>query len=107
MLNAQVGPVFLTYQAEKHIDELINTVTESEPEYDFILGDGIRHTFWVVSDAETLNNIEQAFVDVPCLYVADGHHRSAAATRIKNMRQQANANHDGSEAYNNFLRNPL
>ena len=103
VLNAQVGPVFLTYQAEKHIDELINTVTESEPEYDFILGDGIRHTFWVVSDAETLNNIEQAFVDAPCLYVADGHHRSAAATRIKNMRQQANANHDGSEAYNNFL----
>lgn len=103
VLNAQVGPVFLTYQAESSIDELINTVTESEPEYDFILNDGIRHTFWVVSDAETLNNIEQAFVAVPCLYVADGHHRSAAATRIKNMRQQANANHDGSEAYNNFL----
>jgi len=102
-LNAQVGPVFLTYQAVNHIDELINTVTLGEAEYDFTLDDGIRHVFWVVRDNETLGNIEQAFGEVPCLYVADGHHRSAAATRIKNMRQQANSNHNGSEAYNNFL----
>jgi uncharacterized protein (DUF1015 family) len=103
VLNAQVGPVFLTYQAETAIDELINTVSLTEPEYDFTLDDGIRHTFWIVSDADSLNNIEQAFIKVPCLYVADGHHRSAAATRVKNMRQQANSAHDGSEAYNNFL----
>ncbi len=103
VLNAQVGPVFLTYQAENRIDELINAVTDTEPEYDFTLADGIRHIFWIVSDSATQNDIEQAFIDVPSLYVADGHHRSAAATRIKNMRQQANLNHDGSEAYNNFL----
>lgn len=102
-LNAQVGPVFLTYQAESHIDELIKTVTDTAPEYDFTLSDGIRHIFWIVSDDTTQNKIEQAFTGVPSLYVADGHHRSAAATRIKNMRQQANPNHDGSEAYNNFL----
>ena len=102
-LNAQVGPVFLTYQAEANIDELIESVTQTEPEYEFTLDDGIRHIFWVVSESETLINIQQAFAAVPCLYVADGHHRSAAATRVKNMRQQANADHDGSEAYNNFL----
>ena len=102
-LNAQVGPVFLTYQAESGIDDLIHAVTLTEPEYEFTLDDGIRHVFWVVSDVEAIANIQQAFVNVPCLYVADGHHRSAAATRIKNSRQQANANHDGSEAYNNFL----
>lgn len=103
VLNAQVGPVFLTYQAESGIDELIDAVTQTEPEYEFTLDDGIAHIFWVVSEAETLNNIQQAFAAVPCLYVADGHHRSAAATRVKNMRQQANSTHDGSEAYNNFL----
>jgi uncharacterized protein (DUF1015 family) len=102
-LNAQAGPVFLTYQAEDQIDELIKTVTDAKPEYDFTLADGIRHIFWIVSDSATQNNIEQAFAEVPSLYVADGHHRSAAATRIKNMRQQANSSHDGSEAYNNFL----
>jgi uncharacterized protein (DUF1015 family) len=102
-LNAQVGPVFLTYQAESLIDELIKTVTDTAPEYDFTLSDGIRHIFWIVSDSATQNKIERAFIEVPSLYVADGHHRSAAATRIKNMRQQANSNHDGSEAYNNFL----
>lgn len=103
VLNAQVGPVFLTYQAETGIDELIDAVTQTEPEYEFTLDDGIAHIFWVVSDSETLNNIQQAFAAVPCLYVADGHHRSAAATRVKNMRQQANSAHDGTEAYNNFL----
>ncbi|MBN4076037.1 MAG: hypothetical protein COA71_03315 [SAR86 cluster bacterium] len=103
MLNAQVGPVFLTYQAETGIDDLIKTVTLTEPEYDLTLADGIRHIFWIVSDEQMLGNIEQAFAEVPCLYVADGHHRSAAATRVKNMRQQANPGHNGAEAYNNFL----
>ena len=103
LLNAQVGPVFLTYQAKSRIDNLIDAVAQTEPEYEFTLDDGIRHIFWVVSDVEDIANIQQAFTEVPCLYVADGHHRSAAATRIKNMRKQANANHDGSEAYNNFL----
>ncbi|MDG2089537.1 MAG: DUF1015 family protein [Gammaproteobacteria bacterium] len=103
MLNAQVGPVFLTYQAESRIDNLIDAVAQTEPEYEFTLDDGIQHIFWVVSDSKDIANIQQAFAEVPCLYVADGHHRSAAATRIKNMRKQANANHDGSEAYNNFL----
>ena len=103
VLNAQVGPVFLTYQAEAEIDALVDEITTGVPEYDFTLADGIRHVFWVVSDSLKTTALEDAFVVVPCLYVADGHHRSAAATRVKNMRQQANAQHDGSEAYNNFL----
>ncbi len=102
-LNAQVGPVFLTYQADKQIDELIDAITRTEAEYDFNLDDGIRHIFWTVADDDRIASIQAAFNEVPCLYVADGHHRSAAATRIKNMRQQANPDHSGAEAYNNFL----
>jgi len=102
-LNAQVGPVFLTYQAEAAIDTLVQEITTAVPEYDFTLADGIRHVFWVISDAMKTSALEQAFEKVSCLYVADGHHRSAAATRVKNMRQQANSQHDGSETYNNFL----
>jgi uncharacterized protein (DUF1015 family) len=103
VVNAQVGPVFLTYQARPNIDSLIAELVTQEAEYDFTLPDGIRHVLWLVKDSETIREIESAFRDIPCLYVADGHHRSAAATRVKNMRQQANPTHTGKEAYNYFL----
>ncbi len=103
VVNAQVGPVFLTYQARPNIDSLIAELVTQEAEYDFTLPDGIRHVLWLVKDSETIREIESAFDDIPCLYVADGHHRSAAATRVKNMRQQANPAHTGKEAYNFFL----
>ncbi len=103
VLNAQVGPVFLTYEAQTNIDAMIDQVTQNEAEYDFILSDGIQHIFWLVEEPEMISAIEGAFAKVPCLYVADGHHRSAAATRVKNSRQQANPNHTGEEAYNYFL----
>ena len=103
VVNAQVGPVFLTYQAVSKIDELIAGITQGTPEYDFTLPDGIRHIFWIVSEADEIADLEDSFSKVPCLYVADGHHRSAAATRVKNMRKQANPAHNGTEAYNYFL----
>lgn len=102
-LNAQVGPVFLTYSAVPEIDRLIEGVTSGEPACDFTGTDTVRHTFWVVSNETTIAALEKAFQTVPHLYVADGHHRSAAAMRVKQMRQAANPNHTGSEAYNRFL----
>jgi len=102
-LDAQVGPVFLTYQAEEKVDALVSQVTGQEPEYEFDADDGTRHVFWVVKDAETTTALQAAFDTVPCLYVADGHHRSAAASRVQKLRAARNANHTGEESYNFFL----
>ncbi len=102
-LGAQVGPVFLTYKAESDIDELIARVTDTEAEYDFEADDGTRHVFWVVEDGALAANIETAFNRLDCLYVADGHHRSAAAARVRQLYQQREANSSGDESYNYFL----
>jgi uncharacterized protein (DUF1015 family) len=102
-LNAQVGPVFLTYKARSDVDALIAEVTATEAEYDFQADDGTRHVFWVIEDQKLAANIETAFSAIECLYVADGHHRSAAASRVKNLYKKKNANHTGEEAYNFFL----
>jgi len=102
-LSAQVGPVFLTYKAQPAIDKLVAQVTATKPEYDFDAPDGTHHVFWVIEDVTLAANIEAEFDKVKCLYVADGHHRSAAAARVQNLRQKRNANHTGEESYNYFL----
>lgn len=102
-LNAQTGPVFLTYKAKPEIDTLINKIIKDEPEYDFTADDGIRHTFWLVDKDEDIQKLQDLFKELDCLYVADGHHRSAAAMRVKQMRQAQNPNHTGEEEYNYFL----
>ena len=102
-LDAQVGPVFLTYKAHAEVDALIAKVTATEAEYDFVADDGTRHVFWVVEDLTLSADIEAAFSQVPHLYVADGHHRSAAASRVKHLRQKQNPDHTGDESYNYFL----
>lgn len=101
-LGAQVGPVFLTYRAKAEIDDLINGVTATQPEYDFVADDGNQHVLWVVSDQAMVTKIQDAFDKVDCLYVADGHHRSAAAQRVKDLRKNANPQHTGEESYNFF-----
>lgn len=101
--NAQVGPVFLTYPANPQMDELVQSVISGHPEYDFTAEDGVHHTLWVVSDAQMIAKIRDIFKSIPALYVADGHHRSAAAMRVKQQRQAANPNHSGEEEYNFFL----
>ena len=102
-LGAQVGPVFLTYKSEEEVNKLIEKVVATKPEYDFEADDETRHTFWVIEDANIADDIESAFDNVECLYVADGHHRSAAASRVKHLYQERNATHDGTESYNHFL----
>lgn len=102
-LNAQVGPVFLTYKAHPSMDKIVERITKSEPEVDFIADDQIQHTVWVISDDEDIRRIIKVFETFDCLYVADGHHRSAAASRICKMRKEKNKSHGGSEPYNYFL----
>ncbi|PCJ23185.1 MAG: hypothetical protein COA96_12475 [SAR86 cluster bacterium] len=102
-LGAQVGPVFLTYKSDDDVDKLIAQVVESTPEYEFDADDGTHHVFWVVEDVTLSANIESAFERVDCLYVADGHHRSAAASRVKNLHKKRNTEHSGEEPYNFFL----
>lgn len=102
-LDAQVGPVFLTYKAQASIDALIAKVIRDAPDYDFEADDATRHVFWVIRDEELVAAVESEMNALDCLYVADGHHRSAAASRVKKLRQEANPNHTGDEPYNYFL----
>ena len=102
-LNAQTGPVFLTYRQSALIDEIAATVTAGSPAMDVMADDGVQHTVWVVKDAETLGHITTEFDAMECIYIADGHHRSAAASRVAAQRKAANANHTGDEEYNYFL----
>jgi len=90
-LNAQTGPVFLVYRATKNIEELVARKTVEPPSIDFVAADGVRHTSWVVADAQNIRAIESEFTRLPALYIADGHHRSAAAARVCQSRNGAGA----------------
>lgn len=102
-LNAQVGPVFLTYKAQGEIDAIINDIIGNQPEYDFTSADKVQHTFWIVTNQVISQKIKDLFSKVEYLYVADGHHRSAAAQRIRDIKRKENNLHNGSEEYNYFL----
>ena len=101
--NANTGPVFLTYRAQKPVDDLVETLTSVSPAYDFVTPDGIGHTLWVVDDPEQVRALSTAFQSIPAMYIADGHHRSAAAVRVREARRRANPDHTGNEPYNFFL----
>lgn len=101
--NAQTGPVFLTYRAAARIDELVERTTRQPAATDFLASDGIRHQVWAITDAALLGQIADAFRAVPLLYIADGHHRSAAAARAAQERARRNPSHTGREGYNYFL----
>lgn len=102
-LNANTGPVFLTYRARPAIDAQIDAIRGQAPTYDFTSEDGIRHTLWVIGEAGRIRALQEAFDAVPALYVADGHHRSASAARVRALRREANSGHRGDEPYNFFL----
>jgi len=89
VLNAQTGPVFLTYRARPALDELFATIANGRPEIDFTATDGVRHTAWAIRAPAQMRDIEAEFRAVSCLYIADGHHRSAAAARVYQSRQGA------------------
>jgi uncharacterized protein (DUF1015 family) len=102
-LDANTGPVFLTYKARPEIDALVERLTSVDPTYDFVAPDDIQHVLWVIDDQGDRDALLDAFAQVPELYVADGHHRSAAGTRIRALRRDSNPDHSGAEAYNYFL----
>lgn len=103
--NANIEPVFFAYPAVKDIDDIVTKIVRGQPpEYDFVSEDGFRHQFWVIRDNSTNRNIERLFAEkVPFTYVADGHHRTAAAALVGKEKREMNPAHNGSEEYNYFL----
>ncbi len=103
--NANIEPVFFTYPALKDIDSIVNRIVRKEkPEYDFVSDDGIRHQFWIVRNPATAKKIERLFAEkVPFTYVADGHHRTAAAALVGKEKREHDPDHQGTEEYNYFL----
>lgn len=102
-LDANDEPVFYVYRNRPSINALIARLTEGEPLYDFIADDSISHTVWAVTDREVIRRLSEEFAGIDTLYVADGHHRSAAASRVREVRKGSNPGHTGSEEYNYFL----
>jgi len=104
-LNANIEPVFFAYKAVAEIDAIVENIVKSKAaDYDFTAEDGFGHHFWTIDDAETNAKLEQLFEEkVPFTYVADGHHRAAAAARIGAEKTSQNPNHTGDEEYNYFM----
>ena len=102
--NANIEPVFFAYPHRDELDALVAKVCAGEPEYAFVSDlDGFGHTFWVIDDDALIAKITEIFAEIPAMYIADGHHRSAAAALVGNEKKLQNPNHTGNEEYNYFL----
>jgi uncharacterized protein (DUF1015 family) len=102
--NFHAEPVFFAYKDNSEINKIVSEMTRNEPEYDFVADDGIGHHLWIIDNREIIERIEEIFKnDIACTYVADGHHRTAAAAKVALSRKQANPNHTGKEEYNYFM----
>ena len=101
--NANIEPVFFAFPDNEKLEKIIRDVTAGKPEYDFVAPDGFGHTLWLIEDAATINAITEEFANIPNLYIADGHHRSAAAALVGAEKAKNNPNHKGDEEYNYFL----
>ena len=103
-LNAQTGPVLLTYIDNTQLDEMINQYSiENQPIYDVNTRENINHKIWQITDINEINEATTGLNKLESLYIADGHHRSAAASKVRESRMNANPEHGGSEGYNHFL----
>jgi uncharacterized protein (DUF1015 family) len=98
-VDAQTGPVFVTYKAQDIIDRMVKKIVESDPEYDFISDDGICHTVWVISAEKDIAALKKAFAEVHVLYIADGHHRAAAAAAVRRLKKEAKPGSGREQAY--------
>lgn len=102
--NANIEPVFFAYPSNDELDAIVSEVTKKTPEYDFIApGDGFGHHFWVIEDETTITRITEIFAGIPSMYIADGHHRSAAAALVGDEKRRQNPQHQGDEEYNYFM----
>lgn len=102
--DANIEPVFLAYPDNEALSRIISRIVANKPEYDFVApGDGFRHQFWIVNDKTDIRNITNEFEHIPALYIADGHHRSAAAALVGAEKAEENPQHTGEEEYNYFM----
>jgi uncharacterized protein (DUF1015 family) len=101
--NANIEPVFLAFPDNSTLEDIIDRTAQTTPEYDFVSEDGIGHTLWVIKDKETIDTITKEFGEIPYLYIADGHHRTAAAAHVGEEKAKADPNHNGTEEYNYLL----
>ena len=102
--NANIEPVFFAYPDNAEINDIVEGVVKSKPaEYDFVAEDGFGHHFWVIDDKKTIDRITEIFAGIPAFYVADGHHRTAAAALVGEEKRKQNPNHTGKEEYNYFM----
>ncbi len=102
-LNAQTGPVLLAYPSAPQVDAMLVQAARGDSVADVAADTGVRHTLWKITDGATIDSLTRAFAAMPALYIADGHHRSAAASRVAASRRAANTRHTGAESYNYFL----
>ncbi len=101
--DANTGPIFLTYRADKEINALVENTMAKTPVYDFVSDDGVGHTVWVIDGEDTIEKLAERFGSIPYLYIADGHHRSASAVRVGMKRREEKPDFDGTEEFNFFL----
>lgn len=101
--NANIEPVFFAFPDNEALQQIIDTVIAGEPEYDFVAPDGFGHTVWVIDDDDMIQRITEEFAKIPDMYIADGHHRSAAAALVGAEKAKNNPAHRGDEEYNFFM----
>ena len=101
--NANIEPVFYSYPNNEEINEIVDRVIKQDPEYDFVSEDEVGHHFWLVSDKKDIDRITEIFATIPEMYIADGHHRTAAAALVAAEKAKQNPNHKGDEEYNYFM----
>ena len=101
--DANIEPVFFAYPQNEELDRIVSRVTARAPEYDFVSVDGVGHHFWLIPDEQDINRITDIFANFPALYIADGHHRSAAAALVGAEKAENNSDHTGKEEYNYFM----
>lgn len=102
--NANIEPVFFAYPHNDELDKIVSETIKKTPEYDFVAPlDGFGHTFWLIDNDKTIDRITEIFAGIPSMYIADGHHRSAAAALVGNEKKLQNPNHTGKEEYNYFM----
>jgi len=102
-VNAQTGPVFISYRECQGLNRIVDQISSGVPEYDFTAEDGVKHTVWVVADTRHIEEIKKEFLAVDALYIADGHHRAAAATTIARNRRSQNSSQPSSNEYESVL----
>ena len=101
--NANIEPVFFAYPDNAELDAIVAETVKGKPEYDFTAPDGFGHHFWLINDDNTIKRITELFAAIPYLYIADGHHRTAAAALVGAEKARQNPHHKGDEEYNYFL----